>query len=114
MFYRRLENMLLRAMVTESTMDDLLETMGQGEIAAAVLCDYGGDGGKMPMIMADVSQDRLLELAKEVQATLAKEYIALNTYDRLIVQSHKEAGGAELETAQAEICYWSYTDERLS
>ncbi|MEE8599435.1 MAG: hypothetical protein V3S69_08045, partial [Dehalococcoidales bacterium] len=108
------ENMLFRAMITESTMDDLLRKMPSSEIKGAALSDYGGGSGKLPMIMADVSQDRLYRLVQDVQASIVNEYSTLLSLDRLIVQSHKRTGETELGTAQAEICYWSYKDEVLA
>ncbi len=105
--------MLVRAMVTESTLDDLLKEMPKSEITSVVLCDIRNSGERFPMVMADISQDRYFDLVHAVQGTVVGEYSTLSSYDRLVVQSHKVTGETELETAQAEICFWSYKNEEL-
>ncbi len=98
--------MVLEAMVSESTMRDLLADLSGDEIRSVNFIDGPRGNEKVTLVGTNCKADRILEVAKKVQAGIAKDDISLR-WDRLLVLSYSEAGTYPSDNLKCEICYWT-------
>ncbi len=98
--------MLLEALVSRSKFDKLLLDLYPDEIKGVFMADNVIAGVTKPMVTADVSQDRLLELASDLQAAIIPDPYLDNKIDRLCVTAVEEAGTSKFDNPVGDINYW--------
>jgi len=104
--------MLLRAIVSQSVMDDLLKDLSGSEIRHVQLSDNVNLDGKVTLVGADCTADKILRVAQTVQAGISGSDL-IPTLDRLVVSSHSELGEFQTDNHVASLCYWTNVGEKF-
>lgn len=106
--------MVLSSMVPDSTFSDILGLLKSSEISYADHHEASRSFPPCTFIGANVSLDRICEIASMVSATIDKPDPLVDVpYDRLVIELHNSAGTYVSETKTAEVCLWGPYGETL-
>jgi len=86
-------------------MIDLLADLSSAEIRSVQRLPLYPGGEQLTLIGAQSSSDRILQVAKSVQAGIGQRD-DLPKCGRLVIGSYKEAGEYLSDDRKTEICYW--------
>jgi len=99
--------MKLEAMVPRSVFNDILETLRKKELVNVRMSPLGHDYQDVVSITADVSPDRMLEIAQLTGATIANpETDHLAEFDRLVIENHLPTGGWRFDSYNGQVNIW--------
>ncbi len=107
--------MMLRAIVPNSTFDDVLADLESKELNRILRGVAEGGARGVDIFTASGSVDRLLELAKKTGATPDKDFLGnLDSSDQLTIDCLPTVQEYKYETQTAQLCFWSNDfNERL-
>lgn len=98
--------MLLKAMVTRSKFREIVEKLSTREvIGVSMVENYFGDDN-IPIITANATTDRMLEIAQDVQATPVLDDFMPSNYKRICLDAHSEAGDYQSDNALGQLWIW--------
>lgn len=98
--------MLLTAMVPDSKYRELIEKIPPSELKGITVLDGLWDNPPFPIVTADASLDKLLEIAADVQATPGQSQ-SLTRWDRLLVTGYDKVGEDTSDGVTGDVCFWS-------
>ncbi len=100
--------MLLRAMVSNSTFDDVLATLTKEDLDRVWRTKFSCVDHKGISVLASGTVDRLLELAKMTGATIEKSYTSrLSGPDHLAIECYDSFEDYLFETFKGQVVFWS-------
>ncbi len=112
--YKERKTMFLTAMTTNSKFNEIVNQISPKQLVGITRskCPFGDE--QRFIISAEVTPDRMLVIARDVQATLSPlEEDYLPTFDRLSVECHGKAPYYRFENYLGQICFWTKNSERL-
>ncbi len=101
--------MKLQAMVSGSTFEDVVNDLTGDELRGMQYSKNYVSGDKTLLITAEATPERIMEIARQNAATVAK-FDGLPTFDRLEVVGHSIAGGEFGPDRIGTICFWTKSE----
>lgn len=98
--------MLMKAMVTTSTLKDLLDDTHPDELSKVLLAT-NGNGAKIPLVTATVSPRRFAAIAKKTLAEIVSEPDCFPAFEHAIfVTAHSEPPEYEADNSTGLLGVW--------